>query len=74
MPRIVKKGLKVGWSDCHGTLLNKHDTIEIKKGWRPEGYRCPIQLDPDIDKDFDRGFRLGYETGFDACLEAMEKI
>ena len=78
MPRIVKadaKELIVSQVEGDKVFL-KLDTIEIKKGWRPEGYKNPtpaVILPSNVDNPYgEDALHEAYEAGFDACIEAME--
>ena len=65
MPRIVKRQAIPVIIERPGKRIRRYsieDTIEIKKGWRPDGY-VPVD-DPE-------GL---FEAGFDACLEELEKL
>jgi len=77
MPRIVKTDAQEYWAtDRYG--YHKSDTIEIKKGWRPEDYKNPtpaVILPSNVDNPYgEDALHEAFEAGFDACIEAMEKV
>jgi len=89
MPRIVKADARLfptlklveKWRDGHedymsGSAYYESDTIEIKKGWRPEGYENPtpaVILPANVDNPYGEDVLYeAFEAGFDACIEAME--
>ena len=82
MTRIVKKeapahGLNVGFPRAKLAYLQS-DTIEIKKGWRPEDWHgCKIQACSNSNPDASgcpASCNPDFEAGFDACLEELEKL
>lgn len=74
MPRIVKKDAQAYIPmSCLSEVFNKSDTIKIKKGWRPGGYKN-LYGEGEYGV-FDRfsDAREAFEAGFDACIEAEGK-
>jgi len=81
--RIVKSGAQLqDWA------YKQADTIEIKKGWRPEDWPetlCKLcheihctaktgQASTEICVDCDMPDPRLINAGFEACIEAMEKV
>ena len=86
MPRIVKAGAEIVLHYTTEKVYGKYemgeiihsqemvklsDTIEIKKGWRPEGYKNGNEYREDTLVGC--ACQAAFEAGFDACIEAMER-